>query len=1116
MFFLPGGMFAQQPAWKPVSGKIMTQWAAEVNPESPLPEYPRPQLVRQENWQSLNGLWQYAITPKGDTGLPSAFDGKILVPYPVESALSGVGKTVGKDKYLWYKRDVDISAKLRNKRLLMHFGAVDWECTVYVNGRKAGEHAGGYDPFSFDISPYLKKGSRQEIAVRVFDPTEDGPQPTGKQKKNPTAIWYTPVTGIWQTVWLEAVPETYISGTIQTPDIDKRILRVKVQLEHADPTDQLIVSAWDKGKKIGQVSVSSDQEAILPVSDPKLWSPDTPFLYDLKVQVLRKGKLIDEAGSYFAMRKISMKKDRNGIQRMMLNNAFIFQYGTLDQGWWPDGLYTAPTDKALLFDIEKTREMGFNMIRKHIKVEPARWYYHCDRMGMLVWQDMPSGDMEGFEWEQQLGRIGTRPLDKTRSAESEAIYRREWKNIMKALRNYPSIVVWVPFNEAWGQFKTMEIVKWTTDNDSSRLVNAASGGNYFPAGHIADLHNYPDPLMPNPAVFGEKQALVLGEFGGLGWAVDGHSWLEKGNFGYQSFKNAGELKARYSGLVKEVGKLIPLGLSAAVYTQITDVEIEVNGLMTYDRKVIKIPVEELRQMHQALYNVENDAAGIVPRPNHFKEVPGEFILSEKTALHSTGKLFAESAYLRGLLKEEFGLTLRSARAKGGNHILLALDPALRTTLGEEGYHLSVSADTIHIVSAGRAGVFYGIQSLRQLMKPGAAAAVSVNCIEVEDRPAFKRRIFMLDEGRYFKGSEVVKRTLDEMALLKMNTFHWHLTEDQGWRIEIKKYPLLTAIGGFRDSSENSGWDAPVKKFDGKRHGGFYTQAEIKEIIRYAAERHIEIIPEIDMPGHSSSAIAAYPWLGTRKDTIAVPGTWGVLRNSYDVADPRVRAFLKNVLSEVMALFPSEIIHIGGDEVDYTDWKNSAEAQQFMKANNLASPSDLQTWFTNDISAFLTKNGRRMMGWNDILGLKLQEHVNNDGNDYVKRQQLAKGTIIDFWLGDVNHIKEAAKNGFEIVNAYHKHTYLNYDTIALPLRKVYEFDPIPEGLEEAFHSNIIGVSTQLWSEYVPTVKEMKIQLFPRLAAIAEVGWTYKKNKNYAAFLKSIRSEGFLRVMGDDWP
>lgn len=592
--------------WKPKEGKLSTPWSAKIDVKAPLPEYPRPQMVRSGNWQNLNGLWQYAIT-KGDVqNMPVKFDGQILVPFAVESALSGVGRTVGKDSLLWYKRTVDLSSKLQNKRTLLHFGAVDWECTVYVNGKKAGEHQGGFDPFSFDITSLLKKGKKQEIALRVYDPTDEGPQPTGKQMKKPRGIWYTPVTGIWQTVWLEAVPETYIDVIKTTPDLDQSVVRVAADVKNFRSGDEVLITAWNGTQKIAESRQAVNESApakthSLAVASPKLWSPASPFLYDLKISVWRKGKKLDETSSYFAMRKISMEKDANGVQRMLLNNKFLFQYGTLDQGWWPDGLYTAPTDEALEFDVKKTKEMGFNMIRKHIKVEPARWYYHCDKLGMLVWQDMPSGDIYPFQWDNRPGQISGKPQDKIRSAASEKSYRVEWNSIMDALHSYPSIVMWVPFNEAWGQFKTVEITEWTMKKDPSRLVNSASGGNYFRVGHIADLHNYPDPAMPAPVLFGEQQVMVLGEFGGLGLPVDGHTWQDKGNWGYQSFKSKEELLTRYEKLMTDLKPLIPLGLSAAIYTQITDVEIETNGLITYDRKVIKIPEQKLYELHQELY-----------------------------------------------------------------------------------------------------------------------------------------------------------------------------------------------------------------------------------------------------------------------------------------------------------------------------------------------------------------------------------------------------------------------------------------------------------------------------------------------------------------------------------
>jgi beta-galactosidase/beta-glucuronidase len=599
LLFLSAHFTHAQEPWKIVPGKISSPWAEKVNPANPLPEYPRPQLVRK-NWTNLNGIWEYSILPKTEQSIPAATQGTILVPFAVESSLSGVGKTVGKDSVLWYKRTVSI-ASTKNKNVLLHFGAVDWQCTVFVNGKEIGSHKGGYDPFSFDITTALKKGAKQDIAIRVWDPSDDGPQPRGKQIKNPHGIWYTPVTGIWQTVWAEFVSPTYIAETKQTPDVDRKLVRVSAKVENMQAGDQLVITAWDGTTKVAEQTVATSNEVTLAVANPKLWSTTNPFLYDLKFSVLRKGKAIDEATSYFAMRKISMKPDANGMQRMLLNDQFLFQYGPLDQGWWPDGLYTAPTDEALKFDIDKTKEMGFNMIRKHVKVEPARWYYYCDVMGMLVWQDMPSGDL-GNRWESRPGIYG-RATDKQRTAESESIFRNEWTEIMQDLHNFPSIVVWVPFNEAWGQFKTKDIVEWTMKKDPSRLVNTASGGNFEDVGHITDLHNYPEPLMPQPELFGKNTVLVLGEFGGLGLPVENHTWQEKNNWGYQSFKNKTELWNRYAEFVNRIPALITKGLSAAVYTQTTDVEVETNGIMTYDRKEIKIPVEKLFQLHQQLYKV---------------------------------------------------------------------------------------------------------------------------------------------------------------------------------------------------------------------------------------------------------------------------------------------------------------------------------------------------------------------------------------------------------------------------------------------------------------------------------------------------------------------------------
>jgi beta-galactosidase/beta-glucuronidase len=591
---------AQNAEWKRVPGKIATTWADQVDPMHPLPEYPRPQMERAA-WVNLNGLWNYTVTDKNATQATN-FTGQILVPFAIESSLSGVGRMVGKDSTLWYNRKFTVTKDMKGKIILLHFGAVDWRTQVFVNGKSAGLHEGGYDPFTMDITTLLNKSGEQDLTISVWDPSDEGPQPHGKQVVHPEGIWYTPVTGIWQTVWLEAVPQSYIQSVRPTPDIDKKQLRIAVAVSNPKPGDKVRVSAWDGTTKVSEMEFNPGDSADLTLTDMKLWSPGNPFLYDMQVSLVRKGKETDKVKSYFAMRKSSVGVDEKGTKRMLLNNTFVFQYGPLDQGWWPDGLYTAPTDEALKFDIDKTKDMGFNMIRKHIKVEPARWYYYCDKAGMLVWQDMPSGDL-GNKWDSRPGVLGI-ANDRQRTPESEGYYRKEWNAIIDALYPFPSIVVWTPFNEGWGQFKTIEIASWTMKKDPSRLVNSASGGNFYYVDHIIDLHHYPEPAMPHPVIFGDRLALVLGEFGGLGLPVKDHVWQEQDNWGYQTFKTADELFDKYTVFMDTLHNLITYGLSAAVYTQTTDVEIEVNGLMTYDRKVLKNPADRFKAVHQKLYDTK--------------------------------------------------------------------------------------------------------------------------------------------------------------------------------------------------------------------------------------------------------------------------------------------------------------------------------------------------------------------------------------------------------------------------------------------------------------------------------------------------------------------------------
>ncbi|MFX0174940.1 MAG: glycoside hydrolase family 2 protein [Candidatus Hodarchaeota archaeon] len=583
--------------WEPVKGQIMTKWAKDVDPNNPLPDYPRPQFRRKE-WMNLNGLWNYAILPK-EKEMVNSYDGKILVPFPIESALSGVSKKLRPLQNLWYQRHFKIPFTWKGMKILIHFGAVDWEMAIWINKKEIGTHRGGYTPFYFDITEYVQIQNDNEIIIRVSDPTNKGNQGRGKQTLNPGAIFYTAVSGIWQTVWLEPVPKTFIKFIQMIPDIDEQTLNLDFDIENPQPHDFLHLEIKDLDNIILSYQQEFNSNLKFNIPSPKLWTPKNPFLYDLTVKLLRDAIIIDEIDSYFGMRKIGLGKPENGIQQIELNNKPLFQYGTLDQGYWPDGLYTAPTDEALSYDIEITKELGFNMIRKHVKVEPARWYYHCDKVGILVWQDMPNGGTIMLDPAKEIEEFKNKKRDEQEKLE----YYNELEDMIKNLFNSPSIVVWVPFNEGWGQFDTELVVERIRKLDGTRLIDSASGWFDQGVGDIYDCHNYPTPKMPVLKKIGDRAA-VVGEFGGLGLEIHDHMWNMRSKFVYRNYDDPNSMITMYGKLISTLKKLIGKGLTAAIYTQITDVEGEVNGLLTYDRKVIKIDQNQLTELNLSLHQLE--------------------------------------------------------------------------------------------------------------------------------------------------------------------------------------------------------------------------------------------------------------------------------------------------------------------------------------------------------------------------------------------------------------------------------------------------------------------------------------------------------------------------------
>jgi beta-galactosidase/beta-glucuronidase len=563
--------------WEPKPTNLATKWSKDVSPDNALPEYPRPQMTRS-SWRNLNGLWEYAIL---DTAAKAEkYQGNILVPYPVESGLSGVKKQLFPNQVLWYRRKISIAKIERESRYILHFGAVDYQCTVYVNGKEVDRHIGGYQAFSVDITHALKRGDN-ELVVSVVDPSDKGTNPHGKQVLNPKGIVYTSCSGIWQTVWLETVPEVYIESLKMIPDIDNERLQIQVNVSGTE--NYLVEIVSDNN----QISGKPNTLLQLPVPDPRLWAPQDPYLYYLTIRLLKNGKILDSVKSYFGMRKIEIKVDSNGNDRIFLNNHYMFNLGVLDQGYWPDGVYTAPTDEALKYDIEITKAMGFNTIRKHIKLEPARWYYHCDRLGILVWQDMPTPANMGMD--------------------SKKEFEREIKLNIEQLYNYPSIICWVLFNEGWNRYDQKRITEETKRLDSTRMLDGHSGENYdreaprdlarrWSASDLTDIHDYPGP---NIAPKHPGKARVIGEWGGVRVPTPSHQWDNTKSWGYVETTHI-DFAKKYELMIKHLKVYEEEGLSASIFTQTTDVEIEENGLITYDREVIKLPIQEIKAINKIM------------------------------------------------------------------------------------------------------------------------------------------------------------------------------------------------------------------------------------------------------------------------------------------------------------------------------------------------------------------------------------------------------------------------------------------------------------------------------------------------------------------------------------
>ncbi|SFO29616.1 Glycosyl hydrolases family 2, TIM barrel domain [Chitinophaga sp. YR627] len=817
--------YAQTPIWSGKNIHLGSPWAGNVTPSNAYGQYPRPQMVRS-NWINLNGLWDYRICDVKDT-FPSFFESKILVPYPIESQLSGVNKSLLPTQNLWYKKTFQKPKIRSNERLILHFGAVDWKATVFVNGKKAIVHKGGYTSFSQDITDLVKNGDNV-LTVQVFDPTDQGIGPHGKQMLQPENIYYTPSSGIWQTVWMEVVPDKHIERYVIVPNIDSNSFQVKVECQG---DLNVVVKVIDDGKIVSELIGKSNTMLSGKIVDPHLWSPNSPFLYTLDIAIYDGKRKKDQVKGYFGMRKFSIAKDNKGTERIFLNNEPYFNLGILDQGFWPDGLYTAPTEDAMKFDIEVIKAMGFNTIRKHIKIEPARWYYYTDSIGLLVWQDfvnpnqgLPEGAKEEFE-------VGVRET-------------------IEQLRNITSIATWVVFNEKWGSYNQKGVTEWVKSLDHSRIVNGHSGEllyvndklrspspDAYASSDIIDIHAYPNPRKPT---FESNKASVIGEFGGIGVPIEGHIWddLQTG-WGYDGLENVSSLRSKYTYMIDSIVRLKEEGVSGVIYTQPFDVESEQNGLLTYDRKVIKLPIRFFADINSRVYT--NSYATRDSDSFSFLSSADSAIISYGARKKEFEKHINDSAFLRSLIVMGIGQNDTAFISRVGNeYFRIVRDPIskanfkllVRTTnsVNDVGFSIIGKHDSIINRLSGPNTSEYLLMNIiySSEIKPGIISgnpnwdSISHSVVPKYGQLASERlnsakMIYFLEHEDWSNYGKAYKIHFDNMLTTNRNVYHinnltWHVF------VNVKDTAVLsTAIKAIEYS---------LSKFDMRNPNAYDTYANL--------------------------------------------------------------------------------------------------------------------------------------------------------------------------------------------------------------------------------------------------------------------------------------------------